>query len=523
VNLLIVPVLGPFLGALLLALLRGRYTLEKIAGVALNAGLTGFAAWLLVHVDREGPKAMFLGGWPAPWGIAFVADRLSAAFLLGSQTVATVVLAYTAFTVERRHQEHFFYPLFHVCLLGVNWAFLTGDLFNLFVAYEVMLIGSYGAMSVGGSRAQVRETMKYLALNSIGSTMFLVGVGVVYAVTGTLNLADLSSRTAVLEGSAAGLVTVGSMFLISVFAMKAAAFPLFYWLPDSYPVVPSGILGYFGGLLTKVGVYSFLRVFVLAFRQPGSELALEILLVLSGFTMLLGVLGAMCQWEMRRLLSWHIVSQVGYMIFGIGLARDAAVADLAIAGTILHVLHNMVVKSSLFLVGGAAERIAGTQRLKHLGGLLDVSPGLAALFFVAALSLAGMPPLSGFVSKLVLLQAGLAAGRWLVVAVSVITSFLTLWSMAKIWTYGFWRAPSAAGANGSPRGMVAPIAVLVAMSVALGIGGGPAVRFARDAARELTDPSRYVVAVLGSPGAPAGAPREGGPFEARLARAADRR
>jgi multicomponent Na+:H+ antiporter subunit D len=513
VNALVLPLLIPFGTALALALLRGHHAAERAVALASTAGLTVFAAWLLATVDAEGPAAMYFGGWAAPFGVVFVAARRSALFLLVSQLVATVVLTYSLFTLDRHRQDHFFHPLFQFVLLGVNWSFLSGDLFNLFVAFEVMLIGAYGAMSVGGGKAQVRETMKYLAMNSIGSTCFLVGIGIVYAITGTLNMADLAVRSAELEGTAAAVLTAGSMFLLAVFAMKAAAFPLMFWLPDSYPVIPPGVIGYFGGLLTKVGIYSLLRMFVLVLRQPGHEFALDVLLFLSGFTMFFGVLGAMCQWEIRRLLSWHIVSQVGYMIMGIGMATTGRVAELALAGTILHVVHNMIVKSSLFLVGGIAERVAGSQSLKKLGGLLDLSPVLAGLFLVAALSLAGLPPFSGFVSKVALLQAALVGEHWVVATVSVVTSFFTLYSMSKIWTYGFWgSAPDrlqdapAAGQGG----LLAPVAILAVLSIGIGLAAGPALRLATDAARDLRDPTAYVAAVLPGLAAPRLAALPGG-------------
>jgi multicomponent Na+:H+ antiporter subunit D len=514
VNALIVPLLVPFVTALVLALLRGHRALERTVALVSTGGLALFAAWLLVTVDQGGPVAMSIGGWPAPYGVVFVADRLSALFLAVSLAVATAVLLYSAVSLDEHRQDHFFHPFFQFTLLGVNWAFLTADLFNLFVAYEVMLIGSYGVMSVGGTRPQVRETMKYLAINSIGSACFVIGIGLVYAATGALNMADIATRSALLPPPQAAVLTAGSMFLLTVFAMKAAAFPVTFWLPDSYPVVPAGVIGYFGGLLTKVGVYSLMRVFVLMLRQPGHELALETLLFLSGLTMFLGVVGAMCQWEMRRLLSWHIISQVGYMIMGIGMAATGRVADIALAGTILHVVHNMLVKSSLFLIGGIAERVAGTQALIRLGGLLDTAPWLAATFLLAALSLAGIPPFSGFVSKVVLLQAGVLGSHWIVVAISVLTSFLTLYSMAKIWTWAFWRGDPTSGARGPvPAAMLAPVLGLVTLAVAMGLGAAPALRFATDAARDLVDPTAYVAAVFPQ-GAPvhlaAAAPQETG-------------
>jgi multicomponent Na+:H+ antiporter subunit D len=417
-----------------------------------------------------------------------------------SMTVATVVLAYTCFTVTPAQQRHFFFPFVHVLLLGVNWSFITGDLFNLFVAYEVMLIGSYGAMMVGGTRQQIRQSMMYVALNLVGGALFVVGIALVYALVGTLNMADLAARTATLTGARAGMVTAASMVLLLVFALKAAAFPLFFWLPDSYPIVPAGVNGYFAGLLTKVGVYSLLRVFVMVFRQDGHALATDILLVLSGFTMLLGVLGALCQWEMRRILSWHIISQVGYMVMGIGLATDPAIAPLAVAATIFYVVHHIVVKASLFLVAGVTEQMTGTTSLRSMGGVLGTAPVVAGLFLVAALSLAGMPPFSGFLAKFVVLRAGLAGHQFAIVAVAVVTSFLTLLSMMKIWTYAFWGTPRTAAAGAGWRGPAAATAVLVFATVLLGLGAEPFLRLANDAASEVVTPTAYVRAVLGPQG-----------------------
>ncbi len=495
-RLVILPLLVPFLTAVLLALLNGHPRLERALNLASCLGLTAFAFWLLAEVDRDGIQAMVAGGWAAPWGIAFVADRLALIMLCLSMSVGTLVLIYSFFTVEPRQERYFFHPLFQILLLGVNWSFMTGDLFNLFVAYEVMLIGSYGMMMVGGDKAQVRQTLKYIAINSIGSTLFVVGCGFVYATLGTLNMADLAVRSAMVDGPRAALVTAVSMLLLVVFALKAAAFPLFFWLPDSYPVVPAGVNGYFAGLLTKVGIYSLLRVFILCFRQPGAELALEVILVASGFTMLFGVLGAMCQWEIRKILSWHIISQVGYMLMGIGLAASGAgLAEMAVTATIFYVVHHIIVKSSLFLIGGIGGRVSGSQELQQMGGLIDVTPGVAALFLVAAFSLAGMPPFSGFLAKLTLVRSGLAGGHGIVVLVSLVTSLLTLYSMSKIWSYAFWRTPAAPSTASRYRGMMAPTAVLVAFTIFMGIAAQPFLRLAGDAAHDLVDPTAYQVAV----------------------------
>ncbi|MGH7785829.1 MAG: proton-conducting transporter membrane subunit [Candidatus Binatia bacterium] len=496
-NQLILVLLVPFFTAIALALLNGRPQLERAVNVASCAGLTAYVFWLLAYVDAHGIQTSMIGGYQAPYGITLVADRLSCIMLCLSMAVGTVALLCSLPTVTATQERYFFHPFFQLLLLGVNWSFITGDLFNLFVAYEVMLVGSYGSMMVGASRPQVRQTLMYIAVNLVGGALFVIGLGLVYALIGTLNMADVAQRTATLVGPRAAMLTAASMVLLLVFALKAAAFPVFFWLPDSYPVVPAGVNGYFAGLLTKVGVYSLLRVFVMTFRQEGHEVALQLVLVLSGLTMLLGVLGAICQWDIRRVLSWHIISQVGYMLMGIGLAADAGLAHMAVAGTIFYVTHHIIVKSSLFMLAGAAEMVTGSRKLKEMGGVASTAPAAAALFLVAAFSLAGMPPFSGFLSKLLLMRAGLAGGQWVIVAIAVVTSFLTLLSMLKIWSYAFWGKPRRAAGDIAWRAVAWPASVLVLATVLLGLWGQPLLRLAGQAADEVTLATPYIDAVLG--------------------------
>lgn len=505
-NSLVVPILLPAFTAILLALLHGKFLAQKIVSAISCLTLTGFVFWLLFYVDAGAIQTSFIGGWEVgqasqPFGIVFVADRLACIMLCMSATVGTVVLFYTFWTVTEKQQRYFFYMLYQVVLMGVNWSFLTGDLFNLFVAYEVMLVGSYGMMMVGASKAQVRQTMKYIGINSVGSTFFVIAVGLIYATVGSTNMAAIAERTAQLTGQQAALVTACSTVLLVVFAMKTAAFPLFFWLPDSYPVVPVGVNGYYAGLLTKVGVYSMLRMFVMVFQQPGQEYVLDIILMLSGFTMLLGVLGAMCQWEIRKILSWHIISQVGYMVMGIGLCGSLSpeVVTLAVTGTIFYIVHHIIVKSCLFLVGGITERVTGTQELKKMGGVLDLAPGVAGLFLIAAFSLAGMPPFSGFLSKFVLVKAGLAGGAYIIVTVAIVTSFFTLYSMAKIWSYAFWGEKCREKARPNYRGMMIPTGVLVAFTVVMGLFAQPFVELAERAAGDVSNSDAYIEAVMGPP------------------------
>ena len=505
-NSLILVILIPWFSSMVLALLNGRHRLEKIVATVSVLGLCAYVFWLLFHVDANGIQANVLGGWFAPWGIVFIADRLACVMLCLSSGVGALAMIYSLFTVTEKQQKSFFFPLFNILLTGVNWAFITGDLFNLFVAYEVMLLGSYGMMMVGSTKTQLRQTLKYIAINVLGGTFFVVGLGFIYATIGSLNMAEIAIRSAALKGDQAALFTAVTTVMLVVFALKTAAFPLFFWLPDSYPVVPPGINGFFAGLLTKVGVYSLLRVFVMVFRQPGHEFALHIILIMSGFTMLLGVLGAICQWELRRILSWHIVSQVGYTAMGIGVVgiivhaadgsvdRSAtdAIRLAAIVATIFNIVHHIAVQSSLFFLAGIAERVTGSQDLRKMGGILDLAPLVAGLFLIASLSLAGVPPFSGFVSKFVLFKASLSGGAYFTVFIAIITSFLTLYSMMRIWSFAFWRGKCREQARPNSRGMMLPTAVLVAFTVFMGIVAQPFVAFAERAAKQVQNPAEYI-------------------------------
>jgi multicomponent Na+:H+ antiporter subunit D len=495
-NGLIVVLLLPFLSAVCLALLNGRPRWERPLNAASCVASTVFAFWLLVYVDAHGIQSTTLGGYRAPFGIALVADRLSCIMLCLSGVVGTVSLLASLRTLTPSQERYFFHPLFQILVLGVNWSFVTGDLFNLFIAYEVLLVGSFGCMAVGAGRVQLRQSLVYVAINLVGGALFVVAVALVYALMGTLNFADLAQRSAGLDGLRAATLTAVSMVLLVVFAIKAGTFPVFFWLPDSYPVVPAGVNGYFAGLLTKVGVYSMLRVFVMCFNQEGRALTIDVLLVLSGFTMLLGVIGAVCQWEIRRILAWHSVSQVGYMAMGVGLAADPSLAPAAVVATIVFIVHHGIVKASLFMIGGATELATGSSQLKQMGGAARLAPAAAVLFLASALSLAGLPPFSGFLGKLLLLRTALAGEQWLIVAVAVVTSFVTLMSMLKIWSYAYWGAPRRDAPGAGWRAVAAPVTVLVVATALLGTWAEPMLRVAAGAAREVTEPAAYIAAVL---------------------------
>ncbi len=494
--------------SLITELRMGMRRLIGYAGLTLN--LLVALGILCTVVGQDRILVLQAADWPAPFGISLVVDGFSAIMLMAA---ALVLLATYAYCDEQLRDTAggLFYPLFHLLALGVQWSLVTGDLFNLFVAFEIMLMSSYALLVLGTSRGQMRQAYKYVLLNLLASMVLVTSCGLIYGHVGTLNFADLArlSHSGAIPSSAVPAICL----LLLAFGVKSALFPAWFWLPDSYPTVPAGLGAVLGGLLTKVGAYVLIRVFVMVFGPWDSavgETVRPLLLTTAAFTMFLGVLGAVSMNSVRKILSVHIISQVGYMVLaaglalGIGLTTDTR--ELAITGGIYFIVHNMIVKTSLFLCGGLMCRYAGSDSLDHMGSLAKKAPWLGVLFMLAALSLAGLPPTSGFFGKLVLLREAMHGGYYLLAAVAIMTSVLTLLSMVKIWSYAFWNRarPAPAAGTGHPEKhplkvtkAMAATALLVVASLALGLGAEPSVRAAHQAARNVIEPSAYIDAVLG--------------------------
>ncbi|QDE68913.1 proton-conducting transporter membrane subunit [Myxococcus xanthus] len=452
-------------------------------------------AMLLVTVRREGIQSMQVGGWAAPFGITLVADLLSALLVLVTGVMGLTVVSYSAATLPASKEAGAYYPLVLVLVGGVCGAFLTGDLFNLFVWIEVMLGASFVLLALEARQEQLEASIKYMSLSLMGSVVLLCAVGLLYGAAGTLNLADLAVTVPGLDTP--NLMTVVSMFFLVAFALKAGAFPLFFWLPASYHTPPAAVTTLFSALLTKVGVYALARVFTLVFTQD-PQLTSTLLLVMGGLTMVTGVLGAVAQYDMRRLLSFHIISQIGYLIAALGmLTRGALTAFIAF------LIHYIFAKSALFLVSGATARVTRTYDLHQMGNLYRSQPLLAALFFIPALSLAGVPPFSGFFAKLAVIQAALRAEHWIIAGTAVVVGLLTLFSMMKIWREAFWKAPPENQPQEPARplslgdGVLGPCIAMTLFMVVLGLGAEPLLELADAAAGQLLDPEEYVRAVLG--------------------------
>jgi multicomponent Na+:H+ antiporter subunit D len=487
----------PLLGAAIAILCRRWRPVQRVISVSALTISLCLSIVLLVHADRNGPVVAKIGGWSPAIGISYVIDRFSGMMLVIGTLTLLAVLLFAIGEGSNNVRSPQFHPVYLVLAAGVAAGFSTGDLFHLFVSFEILLMASYVLLTLDGDESQVRSGTTYVVINTIESVVLLVGIGLVYASTGTLSMAELPARLAELDP---GVRTGLQLLLLVAFGLKAAVFPLFFWLPDSYPTARSPVSAVFAGLLTKIGVYAIVRTQTLLFANAHSTL----LLWVAGFTMIVGVLGAIAQNDVKRILSFHIVSQIGYMMLGIAIGGPAA-----IAATIFFLIHQIPVKTSLFLVEGMIEHTMGTSRLDRLGGLAHRSGFLAALFLLPALSLAGIPPFSGFVAKLALLTSGLDAGQGLLVGVALLGSLLTLVSMTKIWVSAFWGepAPVARAAVGAAMGpptprwpvaMVASTVTLVAVGLAVAAFAGPLYDLCERAAIDIVTPGRYSAMVLGS-------------------------
>jgi multicomponent Na+:H+ antiporter subunit D len=494
--LIVLPILIPLFTATLTLLLWNYRYWQRVLSL-IGTSLHLLAAFRLLTVVRQnGIQVVQIGNWPAPFGITLVADLFSAIMLVLTGIIGLAVAIYSLGNIDSRRESFGYYPLYLVLLMGISGAFLTGDMFNLYVWFEVMLIASFVLMALGGERAQMEGALKYVTLNLISSAIFLAAVGVLYGVTGTLNMADLATQLPLVYP---GLVNTLAMMFLVAFGIKAAIFPLFFWLPAAYHTPPAAVSAIFAGMLTKVGVYALIRVFTLLFIQDIDYTHL-IILIIAAFTMTTGVLGAASQFEFRRILSFHIISQIGYMIMGLALF-----SPLALAGAIYFIVHNILAKSNLFLISGVVNRLHGSYQLKSLGGLYRSRLGLAILFLIPALSLAGLPPLSGFWGKLILVQAGLELKQYLIVAISLGVSVLTLYSMIKIWNEVFWKAASDNQTVEAPVMhnsqnwffQVAPIIGLAAFTILIGVIAEPFIQLAQQASAQLLDPDLYIQTVLG--------------------------
>lgn len=478
--LVILPVLLCLGGGALLLVLRRALAWQPWLCLAILFGVLAVDGLLLARILASGPVSMTMGRWLPPFGISFTAEAMGVLFATMSALVAVAVVLSLLGEAPESAVRDGVYPLLLLLMAGVGGAFLTGDLFNLYVWFEVMLIAAFGLLVLAGNPLQLDGAVKYGILNLIATTLFLVALGLLYGALGTLNMADIIGAAG--KADRLVLTVIAGLFALA-FAIKAAVFPVNAWLPASYHTPPAPISALLGGVLTKVGVYALLRL--LALLPAERAMLSPAITAVAIATMLLGPLSAIAETNLRR--------AVGFLLIGgIGIAITGAATAGAVPGAIVYVGQSILVIAALYLVAGLIERATGTTDTREMGGLYAASSRLSIMFFALVLAIAGVPPFLGFWPKLLLLQGLIGAGDWLLALSLLLSSLLTLIAGARLWSFVFWH-PRHAPLLRPPS--YAPAILLVGTVLLLGVAPNLLIGIGMVAAHDLADPARYVAAV----------------------------
>ncbi|WP_251550353.1 Na+/H+ antiporter subunit D [Neobacillus muris] len=491
-NLIILPIFIPLLTGAILICLHKKIAVQRIVAVISSLGTLIVSSIIIHKVHQDGIQSLNISSWDAPFGITLVSDMLSAMLVCTTSIMALACLLYSFKSIGNERENYYYYPVFSFLLVGVNGAFMTGDIFNLFVFFEVMLMSSYVLLVLGGTKIQLRESIKYLLVNVISSALFVIAVALLYSVAGTLNMAHISERISAISGyGMPGIVSVIAVMFLIVFGLKGAIFPLFFWMPGSYYAPPAPVLALFGALLTKVGVYSITRTFTLFFYHDG--FVFQLLSILAILSIIVGVIGAIAYWDVKKIIIYNIIVAVGAILYGVSVMNPAS-----IKGAVYYLIHDMIIKAALFLLVGNIIAITGSANLKKFSGLISRYPGLGWTFFIAALALAGIPPLSGFVGKLLIIQGGFEGNSFFGAAIVLMSSLLVLFSVMKIFINGFWgKNLTFEGEEKAPVKwlLISPI-ILVAISALYGLYSEAILPYIGQASDTLLDPQIYIDAVL---------------------------
>lgn len=487
-NLAVMPIIFPLFAGIILVFFNKRTNVVRQLTkwfAFINLLIVVYTTYI---VFTDGMIILETGTWVAPYGIIFVADSLSILIVLATSLITMVIALIAPKLVPVKKEQYFFYAFFFFLISGVSGAFLTGDLFNLFVFFEVLLMASYGLIVLGGEKRQLRESFKYLLFNLFSSVIFVTTVSFLYAVVGTVNMAHIAER--VQEVNQQGVLTTIGIVLFFVFATKAALFPLYFWMPKSY-VVPNPIVSaLFGALLTKVGIYAILRIYTLIFIGE-HDITRTFFIIIAVLTMIFGVIGALSTNDIKLLVAYNVIPSIGFVLLGLGLFNESG-----ISGSVYYLLHDMIIKAALFLIVGVVVYAAGTSDLRKMGGLIHYYPTLGWTVFIAAFVLAGIPPFSGFIGKLLLLRGAVENGEMIVVIIALLMSLLILYSVMKIFICGFWGEKNESFTAKPLHGFLSPIAMLLAVSIFLGIGAEFVYPYIQDVAVYLLDPEQYISTVL---------------------------
>ncbi|WP_099158579.1 Na+/H+ antiporter subunit D [Virgibacillus ndiopensis] len=487
-NLAVLPIIIPLISGIILAFFHKKVTVSRWLTRILTIGNLGLVSYITWIVFNEGSIILETGGWEAPYGIILVADPLAITLVLTTNIVATACAFYASHSMNIKEETHYFYAFFFFLITGVSGAFLTGDLFNLFVFFEVLLMASYALIVLGGGKVQLRESIKYVLINLFSSVLFVTAVAFLYSVVGTVNMAHIAER--VQEVDQKGILTTIAVLLFFVFATKAALFPLYYWMPKSYIVPNPVVSALFGALLTKVGIYSILRVFSLIFVYK-LDLTHHAFIWFAGLSMIFGIIGALSTSNIKLIVAYNIIPAIGFIIMGIGVFNQDAMS-----GAVYYLVHDMIIKCALFLLVGTIAYVAGTSDLRKFSGLIHYYPVLGWLLFVSAFILAGVPPFSGFIGKLLLLKGALTNDEIVIVVLGLLSSLLILYSIMKIFIQGFWGEKDESFVKKPTKGFVGPVVFLLAFSVILGIGAEFIYPSIDTISTYLLDPEVYIDSVL---------------------------
>ncbi len=499
----IIMVALPIVLSTITIILRSMPSFQK--GINLLASLMLFALSiiLLLNVWNNGILVYEVGEW-GKYGIILVADLLGSGMVVLSSLVSLMALIYSLDYMNSKALNTTYYALFNLLVAGLNGTFLTGDIFNMFVFFEILLLSSCGLVVTSGKGGftkipdKMEATFKYLMLNMLSSIVMLIAIAALYATVGTLNMADIAVKIAAISeaGALPWHIYVIALLFIIVFGSKAAIFPLHYWLPDVHPSAPSPISAMLSGIMIKVGVYGILRVYYLIFYDAMFMLQ-PIIIFLALATIIVGAISAIGQNDVKRLLAYSSVSQIGYVFLGIGMGTA-----YALTAALVYLVNHAVAKSMLFLAAGGVIHHAGTRDMRKMGGMVKTAPVTSGVFLIGAMSIAGLPPMGGFIAKFVLFDAGLLGEYYLPVAIALLFAICTLFYMFRAWLLMFWGEKTVQDKHDTFKShrmsnqMIYPIVLLAAIVVILGVYPEPLIALSTAIANELLDPQPYITAVL---------------------------
>ena len=496
---ILMPILVHMFTAILLLFFWQNVRAQKLISVVGN--FVAFFACIMLFKStlQNNFLVVQVGNWEAPFGITFISDTLSAVMVLLTAIVSLAVGIYSTAALNESRIKYGYFFTFHFLIMGLLGAFLTGDIFNLYVWFEVVIISSFILLTVGGKKMQMEGAIKYVTMNMLASVIFLTAIGILYGITGTLNIADLALKVESIENK--GLVTVTSLLFFVGFGIKSAVFPLYFWLPSSYHTPPSAIAAIFGGLLTKMGIYALFRVFTVIFTPDSFTLSLFVIVAI--LTMLTGAFGTVNKRNIRRILSYLIVCHIGYLIAGLGLYTK-----LAFTGAVFYLIHDIIVKSNVFMIVGVIYKVRETVDIQRLGGMLKDYPKFSFVVALVLFSLVGIPPLSGFWPKILLFQEAFRAKEYLLLATLILASFVTLYVIAKVWIEVFWKdSPKPLTDEmdrftpfglGGKIALITPIIGLAFVSLYIGLNANAVFEVVEKIANEMSDKTLYIQAVLKS-------------------------